>query len=302
MNICLATDDNYSEYAGVVIASILANTKCNNITFYILDGGISGENRTKTEKLKEINPCEIKFIKIDNELFNDYSKIKTHKYINIATFYRLKLASLLEGVDKVLYLDCDVVVNSDISELYNTGISDYYAGGVSDISNQTHHRKPELDEGSLYVNAGMLIFNLNRIREDNIEAKYLEYTRQHFDEIFVGDQQIINVVLQGHIKQIDDGWNVQSSNFVNRSGYAKNPKLVHYIGRQKPWLFGSMNYYKNLYFKYLQLTPWKNTGMEKFKCEIVSQIYSLFRYVVYRPLFLFRPKFYRALYYSYIKR
>ncbi len=301
MNIALSTDDNYAKYAGVVIASILYNNKDEELNFYILDGGITDDNKEKINNLKIIAPCNISFVKIDDSLFEDYKKIKTHKYINIATYYRLKLSSLLPNVDKVLYLDCDVIVNSNLSELYGTDIENFYAAGVKDIACQTHNKKPKLKENSLYVNAGMLLFNLAKIRIDNIEQEYLEYTKENFEHIFIGDQQIINVVLQGHIKQLADEWNLQSSNFINRSIYLRNPKLIHYIGKQKPWVFASLNYYKDLYFKYLQMTDWKYYGFDKWKYQKLSQICSIFKYIIKKPLFLFRPRFYKAFYYTYLK-
>lgn len=301
MNICIATDNNYSKYAGVLIASILYNNK-NDVNIFILDGGIDEDNKNKILALKSINDCEITFVPIDNSLFEEYKKIKTHKYINIATFYRLKLASLLPNIDKVIYLDCDVIVNSDMNELYNTDIQDYFSAGVLDTACQTHNKKPELNEGSLYVNAGMLLFNLSKIRQDNIEEKFLEYTKNHYEEIFIGDQQIINVVLQGHIKQVGDEWNVQSSNFINRSLYTNNPKIVHYIGRQKPWIYPCINYYKDLYFKYLQMTEWKQVGFEKFKYQTLGQILSIIVYIIKKPFFLFRPRFYKAFFQTYIAK
>lgn len=302
MNIALSSDDNYAKYAGVVIASILYNNKNENLNFYILDGGITDENKEKINNLKIIAPCNISFVKIDDSLFEDYKKIETHKYLSIATFYRLKLSSLLPNIDKILYLDCDVIVNSNIKELYNTDITQYYAAGVKDIACNTHHRKPILKNNSIYVNAGMLLFNLEKIRNDKIEDKYYEYTLNNFDEIFIGDQQIINVVLQGHIKQLDDEWNLQSSNFINRSIYSRNPKLIHYIGKQKPWIFASLNYYKDLYFKYLQMTDWKYDGFEKWKYQKLSQISSIFKYIIQKPFFLFRPRFYKAFYNTYLKQ
>jgi lipopolysaccharide biosynthesis glycosyltransferase len=301
MNICIATDNNYSKYAGVLIASILYNNK-NDVNIFILDGGIDEDNKNKILALKSINDCEITFVPIDNSLFEEYKKIKTHDYINVASYYPLRLASLLPNIDKVIYLDCDMVVNSDMSELYNTDIQDYYSAGVLDTACQTHNKKPKLNEGSIYVNSGMILYNLSKIRQDNIEEKFLEYTKNHYEEIFIGDQQIINVVLQGHIKQVGDEWNVQSSNFINRSLYTNNPKIVHYIGRQKPWIYPCINYYKDLYFKYLQMTEWKQVGFEKFKYQTLGQILSIIVYIIKKPFFLFRPRFYKAFFQTYIAK
>jgi lipopolysaccharide biosynthesis glycosyltransferase len=77
INVCLACDDNYSKYAGVVIASILANSApSDNLHFYILDGGIKEENKTKINELKSIKNCEINFVNIDESLFENYKNIK----------------------------------------------------------------------------------------------------------------------------------------------------------------------------------------------------------------------------------
>ena len=216
---------------------------------------------------------------LDENLFETYKKIKTHSYISLSTFYRLKLASLLPDVEKVLYLDCDVVVNDDIEQLYNTDITDYYAAGVMDTAMKSSGWVPKLEKDNLYFNAGVLLFNLEKIRQDNIEQKFEAYTTENIDNIRVGDQQIINVVCQGKIKQLPSDWNVQSSNFINRSDYTNNPKIVHYVGKQKPWIFGSMNYWKNLYFDVLDKTPWKIPENEKLKWTKENQKASILNYI-----------------------
>lgn len=303
INICLSTDDNYSKYAGVVICSILLKSNSFDVlNFYILDGNISDENKNKIEQLKRIRDFNLKFVQIDENLFETYKKIKTHSYISLSTFYRLKLASLLPDVEKVLYLDCDVVVNDDIEQLYNTDITDYYAAGVMDTAMKSSGWVPKLEKDNLYFNAGVLLFNLEKIRQDNIEQKFEAYTTENIDNIRVGDQQIINVVCQGKIKQLPSDWNVQSSNFINRSDYTNNPKIVHYVGKQKPWIFGSMNYWKNLYFDVLDKTPWKIPENEKLKWTKENQKASILNYIKYRPLFMFRPRFYKAIYYTYFKK
>ncbi len=302
INICLSSDNNYSQYAGVVISSVLLNAKNNDfIKFYILDGGIDDKNKEKILSLKDLKQCEINFIKIDESLFETYKTIGTHSYISLSTYYRLKLASMLPDVDKILYLDCDIIVTDSLSELFNTDIKDYYAAGVIDTAMKSSGWVPKLEKGNKYFNAGVLLFNLDLIREDNIENKFEQYTKNEIENIRVGDQQIINVVCQGKIKEVNSQWNVQSSNFVNRSDYTNSPKIVHYIGRQKPWIFGSMNYWKNLYFDTLKFTPWKIEDKDKFKWTVLNQIVSVLNFIKYRPLSFLRPRFYQALYFSYLK-
>lgn len=106
---------------------------------------------------------------------------------------------------------------------------------------------------------------------------------------------------QGKIMLVEDEWNVQSSNFTNRSSYTRTPKAIHFVAKKKPWHYASFSVHRPLYFKYLQLTPWKLSEKDLKHWTHDNQIASLIEYVKYRPLFLFRPRFYEALFETYIK-
>lgn len=296
MNICLACDNNYAKHAGVVIASILKNAeKDDNLIFYILDGGISSKNKEALKSLATIKACDIRFTSVKEDLFSEYKKVKTHDYVSLATYYRLMLPSLLPEVDKVIYFDCDFIVNSSLKDLYKIDLENNPVAGVLDI------KKKMLQKNPTYVNAGMLIFDINKMRDLDLESKFLKWTQENHCHIRCGDQEIINEVCKGKIKILDNTWNVQSSNFTNRSSYIKNPKGIHFISKRKPWHYGSYSYHREYYFKYLQLTPWALNTWESFLWLEINQIVSLIKYICYRPFFLFRPKFYQAIYFTYIK-
>ncbi len=296
INVGLACDENYSKYAGVVIASVLANASdSDELCFYILTDGLSEEKQSEILKLKEIKNCEINFVTLDEKLFEAYKNIKTHSYIPICTFYRLRLSHILPDIDKIIYLDCDVVVNKSLRELFESDLGENIAGGVRDINKRMLKKNPS------YVNAGMLVMDLKKIREQNIEDEFLDWTQKHIDTIKMGDQEIINEVLKGKIKILDDRWNVQSSNFTNRSSYTGNPWIIHFVSKRKPWHFGSFSYHKSYYFKYLQMTPWALSEDEKKYWYDKNKSASFWGYLKYRPFFMFRPLFYKALFYTYIK-
>lgn len=297
INICLSCDDNYSEHAGVVIASVLANAKpTDEPVFYILDGGISDKHKQEILTLKNIKDCEIKFVKINEDSFDSYKKVKSHQYVTLATYYRLKLPTLLPHVSKIIYLDCDVVVQTSLYDLFNIDLKGYPIAGVHDI------KKHIVKDNPSYVNAGMLVVDLKREVELNLEQKFLEYTKKHIDTIKVGDQEIINEVCKGNILILEDEWNVQSSNFTNRSSYTKYPKIIHFTAKKKPWHYGSFSYHRDLYFKYLQLTPWKLNEKDYKHWTKDNQRDSLIEYIKYRPIFFLRPRFYVALYNTFLKK
>ena len=296
INICLACDNNYAVHAGVVIASILVNANIDDKhTFFILDGGIEESQKAKLLELKRIKDCDILFVNINDSLFEDYKQIRTHNYVTLATYYRLKLPSLLPDVNKIIYFDCDFVVNTSLKELFETDLENCPIAGVVDIKKKMVLANPT------YVNAGMLIFDLDKMRELNIEEKFLVWSLKNIANITCGDQEILNEVCKGNIKLLDAEWNVQSSNFTNRSNYTQKPKGIHFVSKKKPWHFASYSYHRNYYFKYLQLTPWALNKKDLFIWKYVNQVASLLCYIGYRPLFLLRPKFYLALFYTYIK-
>lgn len=294
INVCISSDDNYSKYAATVIASILYNAADDDeLNFYIFDGDISDSAKEKISDLKRIKNCNINFVQVNKNLFKDYMDVKTHGYISLPAYYRMKAASLLPDVERIIYFDCDIVVNSSLSELFNTDLDGAPIGGVLDI-NRTIVRK-----NRTYVNSGMLVMDLECIRKNNIEDEFLSWTLEHFDEIKTGDQEIINEVLRGRIKLLDSKWNVQTSNFTNRSSYEIMPNIIHYVGMQKPWKKGSWNYFKCYYRKYSELTAWAEHKSEK---EIREDDFrGMLGYLEYRPLFFIRWRFVQAVFYTYIK-
>ena len=295
INVCLSCDDNYVQHAGVVIASILANANdSDDLHFYILNNGISQEQRNKLNELKNIKNFELNFVDVDENNFEDYKSVSTHKYITLPSYYRLKFPSIFPYLDRVIYFDCDVVVNTSLSELFNIEIKNYPVAGAPDIDKKDVKRNPTC------VNSGVLIMDLKNMREQNIEQKFLEWTKVHINTIKKGDQEILNETLKGNVLIIDKDWNVQSSNFTNRSSYTNAPKIIHFVAKKKPWHYASFSVHRDLYFKYLQLTPWKLNEKDYKHWTKDNQIASLFAYVKYRPFFAFRPKFYKALYFTYI--
>ena len=296
INVCISCDDNYAKYAGVVIASVLKNADIDDdLNIYILDGGISYENRNKILSLASIKDCNISFVKIDENKFLDFKEITTHAYISLPAYYRLKMPSLLPNIDRIIYFDCDVIVEKSLNDLFNIEMGNHAIAGVSDIKKKMQKINPT------YTNSGILVMDLKNMREQNLESKFYEYAKEHYNEIVCGDQEIINQVCKGEILLIDSKWNVQISNFSNRSDYTKHPHIIHFIGKNKPWQYASFSYRKDLYYKYLQMSPWALEKKELFKYRIIGEFIGLFKYIIHRPLFLFRPKFWCAFYYTYIE-
>ena len=122
INVCVATDKNYLQHAGAVIASILKHASQDDIlTFYILQDNLDEEDRKNLRKLSSLKSCEFEFVTPD---FNNLPEGKFLKYISQASLLRLQLSDLLPDVDRIIYLDCDVIAMSSLQELWQTPTGD----------------------------------------------------------------------------------------------------------------------------------------------------------------------------------
>lgn len=284
INICISCDGNYAPFAGVVIASALINCADDeNLTFYVLQNGLSEENKEKLSSLKKIRDCEINFIEIPADSIEQFKKIKTLAHITIPAYYRLMVARFIKDIDRILYLDCDVIVEKSLSGFYFSDFGDNFCAGVRDLN---------LGKNDFYVNSGVLLINLKKWREENAEKMIFEHIEKNQSSIVLGDQQVLNEVFEGKILELPPMWNVQTLNFYSFSNYEPEYGIIHFIGTSKPWLFGSFMPFKRKYFYYLSKTPW---GAPDICWQVLSNIYSYLRYLKRVPLFFLRPRFFLAL-------
>ena len=229
-NVCFAADDNYSSYLDIVLISLFENNTFDKINVFILDSGISKKN---TEIIK--NTCDkysanVSFINVENieDKFDiSLNKMKVKGNFSLATYSRLFLVSLLpDDIDKVLYLDCDALVLGSFEPIWNIDLSDYLAGGVLALNGNEDVKKAiDLDSSDKYINAGMLLVNLKKWREDDIEQKLLEeLIRLNNKGIHFGmDQGVINSVLKGKIYILNPEFNLEGS--LHNTNYDITMKL-----------------------------------------------------------------------------
>lgn len=148
-----------------------------------------------------------------------------------AALARLYLADLLPNEEKVLYLDTDLLVLDNITELFDIDISNYYAAGVIDQGAKTNLMTPNINiDKQHYINSGVCLFNLKKIREDNKSKELDNYLNTN--KLLYPDQDTINVVFKDKILFLDNKYN--SSIFT---GQANNFKIYHWAGGKEDWVY-----------------------------------------------------------------
>ncbi len=266
-DICYSLDSLYVEQLEASIASILKNSDIDdNLNFYILDGGLTQEDKYEIELLKNIKTFNVEYISVNKKDFSNCpllkEKDKKHKdyHVTLPTYFRFKLAELLPNLDKVLYLDCDVLVRSSFKELFNTNLKNYAAAMVKDAESKQEAVRLKIKK---YFNAGVILINLDYWRKNNIEEKLFDYAQNNQENILWQDQDIINVVLTGKIKELPIIWNFQYFLYEEvDNSILSDCKILHLAGRFKPWLMPFEHNIYDYYYYYLAFTSKKNRIIE----------------------------------------
>lgn len=269
IEICFAVDNKFIKQLCVAIASILKNAADDDIlNIYVMTEGLTDENVAILNGLKSIKTFNLEIINVDVSLFKNYV---SPTYINSnATFYRYLIPELKPKLDKVLYLDCDIVVTTSLSELYNTKLGDNYIAGVEDCHEACIYSKLKdgFDINEPYFNAGVLLFNCSKMRRDKFSEKCFTLTNKLNTKTYhAADQDVLNILTQGHKLLLPPRDNVISAIFYDTLGSrytgeellnaVNHPVIIHFTGKRKPWMISKfpVNKFSFEYYKYLKLTP-----------------------------------------------
>ena len=262
-NICYSLDSEYTEQLAASIVSILKNSdEKENINFYILDGGLSKKDKTAIETLKKFKKFNIKYIQVNKKDFTSCPLLKEkgeeHKdyHVTLPTYFRFKIPEFFHDIDKILYLDCDVIVRSSLKSLFETNIDNMAAAMVPDAESDKEALRLGL---KTYFNAGVILININYWRENNIEEKLFSYAVNNKDKILWQDQDILNAVLQDDIVSLDKIWNFQYFLYEKiNPAFLSKCNILHLAGRFKPWLLPFEHIIYDIYYYYLSFTFRKN--------------------------------------------
>jgi lipopolysaccharide biosynthesis glycosyltransferase len=259
MNICFSTGDDYAPHTAAAMVSVLRHTE-GDINFHILHE-LSEENIAKLQELKKIRDFSLNLYPVDRGRFSGFPIPESVNHLNIRTYFKILLPSIIPDINKILYIDSDIIVIRDLAELWNVDISDYYVAGAYDISSKFRTLGV-----SVYINAGLLLMNLENMRKDNMEKTLFKFMAEHGDLIDAVDQDLINCTMQGKIKIISDRLNYQYcvptvKTRVDKPEYIRRPPeniaVLHFAGRKKPWnSYEIKEKYSKEYFDNFRLTPW----------------------------------------------
>lgn len=245
-------DRQYVLQPFVVMHSILLHSD-KEYEFILLSADEIGEDIMPLEAgLREkYRNFTVTFIKVKPEFEN---VVLYSGHLSKAAFHRLLIAQYVTWHRKCIYLDCDVIVNGDLTQLYETDLDGYYIAGVKDChiisdssTNIEHQRMLKLPSRDHYINSGVMVMNLDKIREDGLTDRFLEQSRK---ENWNEDQDVLNVCCYCGIKLLPLKYNLfhfylgENIRLLTKLPYEKeefafswsDPFILHMGGVYKPWI------------------------------------------------------------------
>ncbi|MED4209304.1 glycosyltransferase family 8 protein [Priestia megaterium] len=282
LDVVYSSDDNYAQHVGVSMLSLFENNKdFYSINIYLIENNISIDNKNNLISICEKYNRIIKFINFDE--YSNKLNLNMENHISINAYARLFLSKILEkSIGKIIYLDCDSIINGSLSSLWRLDISNYYVAGVCDTVSDNTKLKINLDLNKSYINSGMLLINLKKWREEDVEKKFLKFIELYNGNVFHHDQGVINGVLNEKILLLHPKYNAmtpfytmdreQMMQYYGLKNYyiedelveaKRSPVFIHYTPAfvNRPWIKGCKHPLASLYKKYLDMTPWKGNKL-----------------------------------------
>lgn len=273
-HIAFTIDKNFLRFCTVTMVSILKNDTPEDLTFHVIANDLDENGRSTLTNLVKEYGAQVFFYQVSQELLNGYYIKWEGQRLPMVVFYRCLLSSILPTyVNKVLYLDCDLLVLRPLDELWNTDLNEKAIAGIPDDYNinEKHCQRLGYDRSYNYFNGGVLLINLEYWRQHGIEQECKKYFKENPDKILYNDQDLLNGLLHEYTVLADMKWNVQENAYRIRNNNRfqqdphyldtiLHPAILHYSSR-KPWQYHCMHPLRNLFFKYQNLTPWKGENI-----------------------------------------
>lgn len=261
--IVTAFDTRYVPCAGAWLASLLDHVSQDRYyDLIVLEDGVSKSNKALLDLMVREHPnVGLRYLSMAG-----FFEGESHAHFSKSTFNRLKLAEFLPHYDKVVYIDPDTIVLRDLAELFDHDVAGQYAAAALDYSFKfmipanvrvwpqfggTTVREYltgylQLGDAALqgYFNAGVMVFNLEKIRNDGLTQRFQSLFEAK--PYYCVDQDILNKAFDGNVLHVDPRWNiiVQPLEHMKKMppryyreymASRDEPYVIHYAGQAKPW-------------------------------------------------------------------
>ena len=260
MNILIAPNNYYVMPSIVLLQSLFDVTEEQLDIYMIHDSKLLDENLNRLKKLIHKHGGKFHPIVVSSQLFGE-ANVSGH--ITQEAYYRLLAQDLLpHELDRVLYLDADIIVTRSLQGFYDMpfedsdGVPCYYVvcegPGVSKRVREVYDRLGIPYEYP-YFNSGVLLMNLSLLRENYDTQNLMEYIHRKGNNLNYHDQDVLNALFYDKVKYVD--WHIYNQTILHIAdrNEAKirldKARIIHYAGPDKPWNYTYSSWYFNEFWK-----------------------------------------------------
>ena len=245
MNILVTLDANYLFCLNTMLFSLLRSNPGRYFRVYLLQSSVEESQVVKTRQMLG-SQGELILIRADERGLED---APTSARYPREIYYRIFAARYLpDSVDRVLYLDPDLIVNGSLERLYSLPMEDYYfaaASHVGELLSRFNQKRLDMGESDPYINSGVMLMNLERLRLEQDEGEVFRFMQEHRKALMLPDQDVISGLYGSRIYPLNPfRYNMTDRLFNRHAPFEKalnldwvrqNAVIIHYCGRNKPW-------------------------------------------------------------------
>lgn len=264
INVVCACDANFVPHMATMLLSLVENNRRHSIRIFVLcDDALPSHEMLAT--MLHGHPAEFSLVPVGEAL---PQALFVSNHISRAAYARLLMGEVLPPeIDRVLYLDCDLIIRGDLDDLWNTNLSDKTIGAVRETDEYYWRSRLGLPPGAPYFNSGVMLVDLRRWRKMEIGRRSLDFVREHPERLQYWDQCALNLMLHDDWMPLESKWNFQSMavGVVDHGiiRFRQVPRrirdmvrVVHFTTGSKPWHYMNYHPFKGEYLEYRRRTPW----------------------------------------------
>lgn len=266
MNILVTLNSNYIKPLKVMLKSLFLNNPEEEFSIYLMHSSIKVEELKDLDHYIKVQGHQLNIIYIDDECFKD-APILLH-YTKEMYYRLLAFKFLPQDLERILYLDPDILVINSVRELYDLDIKSYlYAAAYHDFISVKEINKLRLKpyEIDAYYNSGILLMNLELQRQTIDEKSIFEFVEKNRSKLIMPDQDIMNVLYAKQIKSLDEKlynydaryyryYKITSNGMCDMDYVINNTVILHFCGKKKPWKKNYSGKFHALYKHYEKLS------------------------------------------------
>lgn len=237
LHIALCVNDSWAQHVAPLVYSISLNHPDDRVIIHLVYRDISEDKLRAIQRLEEVlDNIHLDLRRLSDDALAEISVDDYH--LPIESCFRLLLPELLPAVERVIYLDVDTLVCQSLMELWTTDLKGSCIGAVLDLDVQTllswHLDRIGYAQGEAYFNSGVLLLDLQQMRERQLSQALLDKAQEWKENLFFKDQDLLNFFFKDEVVYLPAQFNMGMSR-LNRYKDGDPLTIVHFNGPEKAW-------------------------------------------------------------------